>query len=409
MDKRAIWAVLVIIGAFFGLRAIFFEKVEVPDVNWGSRYNYDGKDVMDLWLFKSLLKERYQGVEHRIVSDLDMDEDSLLIVMVGNRMKPTNSEMTKLIQMVRAGNYVLFSGQKFVLKNYLFTVEDHENLMADTISFRANGTDFTASLNWRALDRSSVQFFQPLTSIVSTIGTSPENGMDATFKGWWRITLFDLETPHHPKAAIESKIMLCFPVGEGQICFHNAPYLFTNIASKQDFYLPHFNKVFGTLPAKKVILTKPQRTVNSKKGLFQYFLAYRSFRWAYYLLLAAILLYIFFRGKRIQRTIPLLPKKENTSLEFIGTVSRLYRAHQSTAPLAQKMKSNFIFFVEEQYRIYPSDERYWEKLQKKSKMDEKLLEALKMDIGDVRLPRARVNADIQKMHHTLSKFYKLKL
>ena len=64
----------------------------------------------------------------------------------------------------------------------------------------------------------------------------------------------------------------------------------------------------------KVVSDSPLRFILSQPAL----------KWAWYLLLAGVLIFIIFNLRRTQRPIPILPKNLNTSVEFVKTIGNLY-------------------------------------------------------------------------------------
>jgi hypothetical protein len=55
-----------------------------------------------------------------------------------------------------------------------------------------------------------------------------------------------------------------------------------------------------------------------------YILRQPALAWAWYLLVILSVLWVFFRGKRRQRIIPILAQNENSSYEFIRTIAHLH-------------------------------------------------------------------------------------
>lgn len=82
-------------------------------------------------------------------------------------------------------------------------------------------------------------------------------------------------------------------------------------------------------------------------------------KWAYYLTLSGLLLFVLFRAKRQQRIIPLMVPPENSSVEFARTVGTLYYQHGDHTDLIQKKTDYFLAELREAYHLDTStlDER----------------------------------------------------
>ena len=64
-----------------------------------------------------------------------------------------------------------------------------------------------------------------------------------------------------------------------------------------------------------------------------------------------MLLFILFRAKRVQKTIPVIEPNLNTSLEFVQTVSRLYFLQNDHLALAKQKMKLFSLFIRNKYKI----------------------------------------------------------
>jgi hypothetical protein len=72
---------------------------------------------------------------------------------------------------------------------------------------------------------------------------------------------------------------------------------------------------------------------------------------AWYTLIAALLLYVLFRGKRRQRIIPILARRENSSQRFIDTMSRLVRQRGRHVKLAGQEVASLRIHLQERYNV----------------------------------------------------------
>jgi hypothetical protein len=93
-----------------------------------------------------------------------------------------------------------------------------------------------------------------------------------------------------------------------------------------------------------------------------------SLRWAFYVTLSGLLLFIIFESKRKQRVIPLMAPPKNTTLEFVKTVGNLFYRTKNHKNIAHKKITYFLNHIRTHYRLDSShfDEEFREKLEKKS-------------------------------------------
>lgn len=78
---------------------------------------------------------------------------------------------------------------------------------------------------------------------------------------------------------------------------------------------------------------------------------YPSLRWALYTTLIMLGLLLISELKRRRKVIPVLPALENSSLDFVKTIGRLYYQHKDNQDLAKKIESHFREFIRNHYNI----------------------------------------------------------
>ena len=110
-------------------------------------------------------------------------------------------------------------------------------------------------------------------------------------------------------------------------------------------------------------------------GDLSFIMSQPSLKIAWRLLLAGIILYLFFRGKREQRIIPVIKKPENTTIEFAQSISSLYYQEGDPSDLVQKKITYFLDNVRNRYYMDTQqiDEKFAERLYNKSGKDKELV------------------------------------
>lgn len=144
--------------------------------------------------------------------------------------------------------------------------------------------------------------------------------------------------------------------GEGMFYLHTTPLAFTNLYLVEKRGLDYASKAFSHLTPGTVYWD--ERVYNPADGMppqrespLKYVLSQPALAWAWYTLLGMALLYLIFRAKRRQRVIPVLEKNTNTSLEFIGTIGRLFFINNNHRQLAAQKMRLFLIFVRERYHL----------------------------------------------------------
>lgn len=211
--------------------------------------------------------------------------------------------------------------------------------------------------------------------------------------------------------------------GEGTFYLHTVPLAFTNFHMLDSTHLQYANRVFSYLPPGKIYWDEYSKTFESvgrrrnnsdynrqisRESPVQYLLSQPPLAWAWYLLLAMGVLFLLFRTKRRQRTIPVLESNANTSLEFVSTIGRLYFLQNSHRKLAlQKMKL-FQNFVRERYHLrgHELDAEFIAKLIAKSGVPLALVDRILLMHRNISNSRLVTENTLIEFHQLLDEFYK---
>ncbi|UKJ08170.1 DUF4350 domain-containing protein [Solitalea lacus] len=79
--------------------------------------------------------------------------------------------------------------------------------------------------------------------------------------------------------------------------------------------------------------------------IFRVIMEHASLKWAYYLLIFGMAVFIIFEGKRRQRIIPVIKPLENNTLEFTKVVGALYFNNGNHTDVAQKKVNYFLEYL----------------------------------------------------------------
>src|SRR5690606_14741867 len=144
--------------------------------------------------------------------------------------------------------------------------------------------------------------------------------------------------------------------GEGSIFFNTTPLAFSNAYLLTGDNPDFVSTSLSHLPVGDLIWTEYYHVGRAEiQSPLRYILSTEPLKWAYYLTISAILLFMFFEAKRKQRIIPVIKPLANTSLEFVSTIGNLYLQNADHKDIAEKKITYFL----EQVRY-----RYWMNTQK---------------------------------------------
>jgi len=357
MNRRS-WYVLGIVALLIGILALVFsEKLFGNRYSWRTDFKRTSKDPYGLFVLNKLLTEEHsiQAIRQPVHLDLPVDttDRPSLYVGIGNTIYFDSLDLNRFIDFVSAGNNALLaaSSPSFVLLDSL-----HARACPDSSFF-----------GLPALPDSSVIF--------STTGA--ENAHSFTFRNRRYTEMMDW--PYYREGSICSELWtqlkvlgaidpdytnyIRLPVGEGMLYVHTSPLAFSNLSLKSETGLAYIQEILGPTLTDTIYWDEYSMTAESINRPFQtgrrqyassplqYVLQQPPLAWAWYLLLAAALIFLLFRTRRRQRIIPVLEPNRNTSLEFLGTIGRLHFQRSDHKKLALEDMRLFRRFVRNRYRL----------------------------------------------------------
>ena len=132
-------------------------------------------------------------------------------------------------------------------------------------------------------------------------------------------------------------VLLRLAHGRGHFYLCSVPVAFTNYYVLRPGPLPFAAAALAYLPARPAWWDEYQKQGRvGDQSLLRLLFTHEALRWAYYLLCAAVGLFVLVEARRRQRVIPVLKPLPNTTLLFTRTVAGLYRQGSNHARIAEK-------------------------------------------------------------------------
>ncbi len=159
------------------------------------------------------------------------------------------------------------------------------------------------------------------------------------------------------------------PHGDGFFYLHSVPLMFTNYFMVDPVNNQYISKSLSVLEDRDVLWDeyfKPGK-VRTESSV-SYLLDQTSLKWAWFLTLAGVLLFVVFESKRKQRIIPAIEPPHNTTLEFTETVGLLYFAHGDHKDISEKKIKFLLEYIRNRWSLSTSElgEEFRDKLCAKS-------------------------------------------
>jgi hypothetical protein len=196
--------------------------------------------------------------------------------------------------------------------------------------------------------------------------------------------------------------------GEGNFFLNTVPLAFTNYSLLYSGNEEYVYRALSHLPSQKTLWDDYYKTGNIyTSSALQYILSQDSLKWAYYLLLGTVVLFIFFYGRRKQRIIPVVEPLKNTTLEFVQTVGNLYYQQKNHKNIAEKKVSYFLDYIRSKYFIKSIniDEVTLKMISEKSSVAMAKLRSIFREIEKIKSSKKISEEDLININYQIEKFY----
>lgn len=199
------------------------------------------------------------------------------------------------------------------------------------------------------------------------------------------------------------------PFGEGYFYLHLQPIVFTNYYLLKNNYT-YAEDVLSYLPSKDNVFWKIKRYDNEQlsQSPMRYFLSQPALRWAWYLALITVVVFMFFNAKRRQRTIPIITPLRNTTIDFTKTIGNLYYQEKDYMNIIDKKIIYFLEKVRNDYYIdtFILDDTFINRLHQKSGKSKVEVTTLIKFIKKLRNQSTATEKDVIELNHLIEQFYR---
>lgn len=269
-----------------------------------------------------------------------------------------NADTVVVDELERTFKVRIEDGTYFSLRGILSGLKAHDNDMYDTIYWNNRETMYAAqsyrmfyNMVGGTLFVDSVPKVKRLAYTLSTAGYDYK--LDSLYVG--DFTGFDTIVDEKERieridtfAIKKVPTAVSVPYGKGEVIFVSSPLLFTNygmLEGNTSVYIFRLMSYLADLPVYRTeAYVKTDAMLVAEQSPFREFIKRPPLRWALYLALLGVVLFMIFTARRRQRVIPIISKPANRSLEFIQLIGTLYYQRKDHVDLVRK---KFKLFAEE--------------------------------------------------------------
>lgn len=373
------WKYILYITFAFG--AFLLLKLSSPKQhNWTITYAADDKNPFGGYALNALARTHFSGPLRHSFKTLYELKDSVKagsgVLVVAEKFSPGEEDALALLDHIYEG------GSAFISARHM------NGPFADTLKLKLHN-GFGSLLGGE--DSSTLHLVATPLDTLRTYAFEDKN-IDNYFRNFdtTRTTVIAANEQYRP-------VTLRMKWGKGDIILNSTPLMFTNICLLSADNADFVSAQLSYLPASELTWTEyyqlGRREITTP---LRFILLNEPLRWAYYIALFSLVVFMLFELKRRQRIIPVIPPLANTTLEFVSTIGDLYHQNGDHKNIAEKKITYFLEQVRTKYALNTNqlNDAFSMALAKKTGKEEVEVTAL---IRAVREMRARPGASAEQL------------
>lgn len=396
-----------ILAAFASL--VFFagcvkstQGVRIPRLD--PKYGYKDKEPMGGYVayhyINSLFNYGVTDVINKPFSDLryEINYDKSLYIIVAKSVFMNKADLESMMNYVSNGN-TLFISAEYIDEKLVDTLS--ANISFDFSSFFAQSEyNMDKKDTWISLAQEPPAskdkygfFFVPFDNTVLSYDSSATQELG-------------YNEDRHPN-------FIAIDHGQGKFIFHLAPAAFSNYFLLTGNNKEYLEKAFSYFnPETSAVYWdnyyRLRRSSDEGFSIVNFFKKHPALYYAFWLTIAALLIFIAFAGKRRQRFVPVKVPNTNTTVSYTETIGRLYLQKKDNRNIALKMFTYFLEHVRNNYYLNTQslNDEFSEALSRKSGVSETKVKHLLQLMDDT--DRSANISDIRllEIHNLMQEYFK---
>jgi len=201
-----------------------------------------------------------------------------------------------------------------------------------------------------------------------------------------------------------------YQFGKGALYILPNPKLLSNYSLLKNQGLDYASKALSYLPktGRLVVDEYFTRPSQDSQSVLRVLFEHEPLRWAYYLSICSLLIFVLFEIKRRQRIIPIIDRLKNTTVEFVKVVGGVYYQQRDNRDIAEKKVSYLLEHIRSKYRLKTTelDVDFQEAVVNISGAEPELVEQLFQEMKYLKAGHIVKDDQLIRLNKLIEQFYK---
>ena len=305
-------------------------------------------------------------------------------IIIAPQVKIEKADLEQLKKYISAGNDV------FIASYDLGAIAEKNLKLKLSATFSQNG--------------SSVNFTNPNLKTVVNYGFEKGIGNQYFSKlDTGKATVLGIDANNNPN-------FVKYGFGKGNLYLIAGPGFYSNFNLLDKFGAEYAAKTLSYLQGTKTLIYDEYFTIpkTGETDLLRVFFKHPELKYAYYLCIFSLMLFVFYDIKRRQRIIPIADPYINTSVEFAHVVGSVYYHKRNNLDIAQKKINYLMEHLRSRYYLKTNEIQhdFAETLQLKTGVNETLAKTLTRYFMQIPTLTAFSDAELIGLNNIIEQFYK---
>ena len=412
MTKRIIYIVVV---AFLFFLLYWLNKDNDIQYSWRPTFETKDKQPFGAYALDKILTASWkEGYTHNYESIQDLCADttdiSFNLLIIANKFQIDSIEYEALRKYIEKGGSAVI-----VANDFSSDIEIPFNIRTKFYMF---WTEFLIQLNKKQPSK-SVQFTAP--NLKNETYKVPESAVNRYFESLDTMNYERLDSDFiiseiNDTSKLATKeyrkiLSLRCPIGEGNLILVATPLLFTNYGILNDSINGFIWNHLAYLQDRPLIRTEYYEAGSQgakSRSIFRALLSERPLKWAFYITLICIGVFMFFTARRKQKAIPVIKPPVNRMFEFVRSIAGLYLQKNNNADLILKKQ---IYWGDDLKRKYgidifnePHDYEFYKRVAAKTNVEIDEVRRLFIDLGVIDIETFVYDGEMMDLIERMNRF-----
>jgi UDP-2,3-diacylglucosamine pyrophosphatase LpxH len=354
-------------------------------VTYNEEQGYDYQDTINH--YEDIDNTETDSIAEAATNSIDtsLPHENINYLSISQNSDVDTESFAKICAFVSKGNTVFFSANNF------------DSVIQDSLKIQINYKTNTPrkALNWFANPAFGNKKYNILQGADNTYFSKIDT-LNTTVLGYQK---FDDDSVRVNFIKIKYK--------KGSFLLHSQPVAFTNYHMLKEDHYEYVQKVFSYIPDGNFIASmKGESEKDREESRLKFWNSQPALRWAWYLFLIGMAIFMLFNAKRKQRIVPIIKPLTNTTVDFTKTIGNLYYMEGDHDNIINKKIVYFLERIRNEYLIDTTklDDEFVKKLHQKSGKDTADIQKVVFLINKFRnSPHNSIEEDLIEINNAIEK------